>query len=63
MKLVVTQSLICPHCGAKEVEDETLPVKEWRFNIRAYKVCDDQGTWWSKCLKCIEAGKDGWFHE
>jgi ribosomal protein S27AE len=63
MKIVVTENLICPRCGAEEVEDSTLPVKEWRFNIRAYKVSDDKGVWWSQCMVCAEAGEKGkgWF--
>jgi hypothetical protein len=43
--------MVCPHCGATEVVDCTLPVKEWRFQIRAFRVDAS-----SHCLKC-----DNWF--
>lgn len=45
--VVVTDALTCPNCGAPEVEDRTLPVEQWRFNIRAFRVDD-----WSECRKC-----------
>jgi len=44
--------LICPNCGAHEVENcQEKDVSKWRFQIRAFKV-DDK----SHCLKC-----DTWF--
>lgn len=65
MQITVTEGLTCPRCGAGEVENPTAPVSEWKFNIRAYKVCDAKGVWWSQCWKCVEAAggdrKAGWF--
>jgi len=46
-EIIVTEGLDCPNCGAPEVEDESLPVDQWKFNIRAYRVDD-----WSECRKC-----------
>lgn len=52
--------LICPNCGAHEVDHDWKPTTEeekktyifgCRFNIRAFKVDD-----WSHCLQC-----DCWF--
>jgi hypothetical protein len=63
MELKVTESLTCPKCGSDEVANPTAPVEEWTFNIRAYRVCDSYGIWWSQCLVCVATGdKDkGWF--
>ena len=47
MKATIVEGLTCANCGAPEVEDETLPVDQWRFNIRAFRVDD-----WSECRKC-----------
>lgn len=62
MKITVTKSLTCPRCGAQEVENQTVPVREWQFNIRAYRV-EQGGVWWSQCLNCKAAGHkdEGWF--
>jgi len=38
---------VCPICKAPEVA-------EGRLNIRAFKVLDEQGRWWSQCI----SGKD-----
>lgn len=43
----IYDGLTCPKCGAKEIEDNSLPVDEWVFNIRAFRVDD-----WSNCNKC-----------
>lgn len=54
LKIVVTPGLTCPKCGAEECfRDPTSPTG-LRFNIRAYRVGDAQGRWWSECLKCGE---------
>jgi len=47
MFLNVVQDLSCPHCGADEMHPD-----ETQLLIRAYKVCDEQGNWWSQCLVC-----------
>ncbi|RKY40185.1 MAG: hypothetical protein DRP85_09070 [Candidatus Makaraimicrobium thalassicum] len=39
--------LVCPNCGASEVDDCRKPVDEWKFQIKAFKVDD-----WSHCLVC-----------
>ena len=49
------ECMICPNCGAHELQDcankNNIPAKDWRWNIRPFKVDD-----WSHCLKC-----DKWF--
>jgi hypothetical protein len=47
MKITIVEGLTCPNCAAREVEDNTLPVAEWVFNIRAFRVDD-----WSECRRC-----------
>lgn len=67
MRVTITEGLECPKCGAQEVENQRAPISEWVFNIRAYRVCDSKGVWWSQCLVCAagETGvhnpKEGWF--
>lgn len=43
--------VFCPTCQRGEVEDNTLPVSEWRWNIRPNKV-ENKGVWWHNCLHC-----------
>lgn len=43
--------LVCPHCGATEVDDCAKPIESWKWFIRGYKVTDEHGDW-SHCLKC-----------
>jgi hypothetical protein len=40
--------LSCTTCGA----EETHPRETGKVLIRAYKVCDERGRWWSQCLIC-----------
>lgn len=56
--LTVTEDLVCPRCGAQEVNEFT-----GNLNIRAFKVCDDEGVWHSQCLICEDMGyrDHGWF--
>lgn len=50
--------LCCPRCGATEVKDNTLPIDQWVWQIKAFRVDD-----WSKCLVCADAGiKECWFN-
>jgi len=44
----------CPVCGANEThpEDAGKGILEQRLLIRGFKVCDDNGHWWSQCLVC-----------
>ena len=59
--VVVMQDIKCPKCGSPELKSPT------ELNIRAYKVCDDRGVWWSQCLVCadttVSPPKGGWFHD
>lgn len=32
--------LMCPNCGAPEVDDCRKPVDEWKWNIKAFRVDD-----------------------
>lgn len=41
---ITVQDVVCPVCGAQEVNEET-----GLLNIRGYKVGDRHG-WWSHCL-------------
>lgn len=41
----------CPYCGALEVNNCRLPIDEWRWQIRPFKVDND-----SHCTVC-----DRWF--
>ncbi|MFZ3482038.1 hypothetical protein [Sphingomonas sp. 3-13AW] len=59
-KIVLVDGCDCPVCGATEVVDNTLPVREWRINVRAHKVYID-GLSWSECLLCKASDGDGWF--
>lgn len=43
--------MVCPHCGATEVDDCRKPVDEWKSQIKPFRV-DDQ----SHCMMC-----DRWF--
>ncbi len=55
---VHTEKMCCPRCGSPEVVDDTLPVDQWRFNIRAFRVDD-----WSECLVCKANGeRKCWFN-
>ena len=61
IEIIVKDSCDCPICGAPEVANKNAPVKEWRFNVRAFKVIDAQGRAWSECLICRETDGNGWF--
>lgn len=53
---IIVSDVKCPKCGAEEMKSPT------ELNIRAYKVCDSEGKWWSQCLRCADdKGKGGWF--
>ena len=55
---VSTEELRCPRCGSREVEDNTLPIDQWVWNIRAFRIDD-----WSKCLVCKRKGyAKHWFN-
>jgi len=47
--------MICPNCGAHEIDNcenqDKINVREWKWNIKPFKVNND-----SHCLKC-----DCWF--
>ena len=46
------QCLICPNCGAHELENcSETDIDKWRFQIKAFRVDNS-----SHCLKC-----DTWF--
>jgi hypothetical protein len=60
-KIIVGGDVFCPCCGTAEVEDTSLPVMQWKWNIRPNKV-ESGGVWWSECLLChIWFGSDGHF--
>jgi hypothetical protein len=61
LQIIVTGDCDCPVCGATEVVDKTLPVREWRWNVRPHKVTDARGLSWSECLRCKETDGNGWF--
>lgn len=46
MKFIV-QEVQCPTCGAGEMHEDGD-----KLNIRGFKVCTDDGYWWSQCLVC-----------
>lgn len=50
-KIVITDNLVCPNCGAGELNNPEAPVSEWRWQIRPHKVADQHGSW-SQCLVC-----------
>jgi hypothetical protein len=52
--VIVDRDLVCPHCGATELtpDSASMPVSEWRFQIRAFKVKMLDGLWWSH-LHCL----------
>lgn len=55
---VHTGPLCCPRCSAREVQDDTLPVDQWVWNIRPFRVDD-----WSECLVCKANGiAECWFN-
>ena len=57
--IIVGGDIFCPCCGTAEVEDNTLPVNQWKWNIRPNKV-ENNGIWWSQCLLCnVWFGSDG----
>jgi hypothetical protein len=39
----------CPKCKLPELDEKT-----GLLNFRGYKVMDDNGYWWSHCLKCLD---------
>lgn len=53
--IMLIKEVICPRCKSPEEKSAT------ELNIRAFKVCDKQGQWWSECLVCEEAGRKAWF--
>lgn len=63
MEIDVRDCPDCPICGATELNEET-----GMLNIRAFKQRDENGVWWSECLRCKDQ-KDiipeftGWFCE
>lgn len=61
IQIVVTGNCDCPVCGATELVDGTLPVSEWRWNVRPHKVVDERGLSWSECLICKKTDGNGWF--
>lgn len=46
--------LCCPECTAPESH----PREEGKILIRAFKVSDKEGRWWSQCLVCSGFYKD-----
>lgn len=58
--ITVTGDCDCPICGATELVDKSLPVSEWRWQVRPNKVEID-GLWWSECLPCKATYGNGWF--
>jgi hypothetical protein len=60
---VIDKDLICPTCGSHELRNPDAPVRDWIFNIKAYKVFN-RGKWWSKCCVCADAGRKAhWFDD
>lgn len=55
------QGCDCPICGATEIVDDTLPIDQWRLNVRGHKTVDARGLSWSECLPCRETDGNGWF--
>lgn len=51
MQIVVGNDVFCPCCGASEVENTSLPVDQWKWQIRPNRV-ESAGVWWSECLIC-----------
>lgn len=61
MKIILGGDVFCPCCGCAEVEDTTLPVLQWKWQIRPNKV-ENGGVWWSECLLCkVWFGSNGHF--
>jgi len=44
------EEVVCPECGSHEAH----PTADDKILIRAYKVCTDDGHWWSHCLVCAD---------
>ena len=63
VRIVITDEVVCPHCGVCEVSNPGAPPSDWVFNIRANRVCDRDGQWWSQCMVCAVADRHtkGWF--
>ncbi len=61
LTIVVTGDCDCPVCGATEIVDKTLPIIDWRWNVRPHKVTDANGLSWSECLICKKTDGNGWF--
>ena len=50
-EIFIIPELHCPLCDRPELNEKT-----GMLNIRALKVMDKDGQWWSHCLPC-----DHWF--
>jgi len=61
IEIVIAEAPTCPQCGAEEVENPDDPMEDWVWHIRAYRVCDEHGRWWSQCLECVNTPGKGWF--
>lgn len=48
MNIKVVDGIQCPKCGAQECH----PTEKDKILIRAFKVGDEKGYWWSQCLVC-----------
>jgi hypothetical protein len=60
--LFITEPLTCPRCGAAHFKNPEAPFLDRLINIRANKVGDENGVWWSQCLICADGhGDRGWF--
>jgi hypothetical protein len=44
---IIVRDVECPTCGAGEMHPDGEHIL-----IRGFKVCDDDGYWWSQCLVC-----------
>jgi hypothetical protein len=44
---IKVSNVTCPKCGAGEMHPDGD-----KLLIRAFKVCHDDGHWWSQCLVC-----------
>ena len=54
----------CPE-GCPEVTNPEAPSEEWKWNLRMYKVYDEDGTVWSYCRACGDQSKPDprrWFN-
>ena len=63
-KVEVVDGIVCPRGHTELVPGtESGPAEDMRWQIRPFRVCDEDGVWHSQCLVCKAAGDEdgGWF--